>query len=365
MEVDGSLDPVWVKHHYLSGYLTVSIERIFPMHNGYILAGAICYFPCAGLFPYFVRIDNNGNILYSFIYPDSGPPSAFEYLMTKDSTNIWLFASGGLYPINGPSRAVFDTAFNHLYSESLPDGSMWMFTAKWYTDSTFLLGYNGRRPGAPYQDDELFIGLYDTLLNNYHLNYFGAPDTIDYPARMKSVDYRHPDSIFFAGFKNLDYGYPSPNAVSWIMSGQLDSQLQPRYLHFIGGDAYYETHYILAAKDGGCFICAGVWDPDRQVYDLLFLKLNNEGLLVGNRPPGVIIKKALLYPNPAGEYIYLETALHNAELVIYRVDGIQVLRHTVSGTREMINVVHLAPGPYIYTITTPGGYSENGKFIKQ
>jgi len=365
LEINEQLDTVWTQRYDFSDFCGVGFTSIFQLQNGYILAGSMCYYPCASIYPYFMRIDNKGNVLHSAMYPDNTPADEFEYLLNPDSSQIWCFSGGGLDPINGPSVAVFDTSFNHIFSVPLPESSMGHFTVNWHTDTSFLLGYIGQRPGATYEDDEMYVGLYDTLLNTYHLNYFGAQDTNDYTARRRNIDFRHPDSIYFAGWKNQDFGYPTPNAVSWIMTGQLDSELQPRYLHFIGGDAYYETHYIMATKDGGSFICAGVWDPDEVVYHLLFLKLNNEGLLVGNKPPGIIIKKALLYPNPACDYLYLQTGLRDAQLLIYRVDGIEVLRHAITGTKDLIDVMQLTPGPYIYTITTPDGYKENGKFIKQ
>jgi hypothetical protein len=364
MEVDTALNPIWVKHHDLSGYFTVGIRRCFPMENGYILSGFVCYWPCAGLYPYFVRIDDKGNILHSFKYQDDAL-GEFEYLLTKDSMQIWLFTSGNLNPINGPSRAVFDTSFNHLYSESLPGTSMHMFTVLWQSDSTFLLSFNGQRPGVPYQDDELFINSYDTLLNTLHSNYFGAPDTNDYPAWVRSIDFINPDSIFFAGWKNNEIGYPSPNYITWIMTGQVDAVLQPRYLHFIGGDADYEINYILAAKDGGSLICANRFDYENVVYDLLFLKLNSEGLLVGNKPPGILLKRALVWPNPVTDRLYVQTALRDAKLIIYHTDGSPVSLHHLSSFVEEIDVTHFVPGLYIYTIITPDGYSENGKIIKK
>lgn len=364
MEVDTAFNPVWVKHHYLSGYFTVGIRRCFPMEYGYILAGFVCYFPCAGLYPYFVRVDNTGNILNSYTYPDMAN-SEFEYMLTQDSSRIWLFASGGIDPINGPSRVVFDTAFNYLYSEPLPTNSVIRITALRHSDSTILISFTGQRPGVTYQDDELFIVLYDTLLNTLHSNYFGVPDTLDNPAVRLAIDYRHPDSVFFAGYKNKQIGYPSQGIVSWIMTGQLDDQLQPRYLHFIGGDAYYETNYIKATKDGGNLICAGKWDPQTEVYNLLFLKLNNEGLLVGNKPPGIVLKRAMLWPNPVADRLYVQTALRNAKLIIYHIDGNPVSLHSLTSFVEEIDVTHLVPGLYLYTIFTQNGYSENGKFVKK
>lgn len=364
MEVDADLNLVWRKVHDLNGYMLAVIHRVFCLNDGYILAGFVCYFPCVGKFPYMVRIDKEGNIMYSQVYFDSTSSPRFDYMITKDTSRIWLFTSGGLEPINGGSRMVFDMYFNHLYSESVPNVHMSMFTALWHSDSAFLLSYRGQRAGAPIEDNEVCIGLYDTLFNTTHLVSFGAPDTNDYPGSFRSSDFKHYDTIFFTGFKNVDLGYPSPYAVSWIMVGQLNQNLEPRYLHFIGGDAYYKTYYIVATNDGGCVVCAGKWSPEIEVYDLLFLKLNSQGLLTGTNAKDVILKKSLLWLNAATNYLHIQTALYNANLTIYNIDGTPVMKHTVMEINEQISVGHLRAGAYIYTISTPDGYSENGKFIK-
>jgi hypothetical protein len=63
--------------------------------------------------------------------------------------------------------------------------------------------------------------------------------------------------------------------------------------------------------------------------------------------------------------LHIQTAQHNANLTIYNIDGTPVMKHTVIEINEQINVGHLHAGAYTYTISTPDGYSENGKFIKQ
>lgn len=362
MRIDDELNKVWRKFYDFPDYYSLSISKTFEVPSGIILAGSMRFFPAAGDTPFLLRINKEGDILAQYHYNDSAPP--FDFLLSPDSTEIWCFCSYGLDPINGPSLTAFDTSFYYLYSKVIPGYSMFSFDPKWYSDTTFLLSYKGQRPGASGQDDEHYINLYDTSLNLLYSNYFGAPDTSDYPAWRQTVDFRHPDSIFFAGWKNHDLGYPSPNVVSWIMTGQLDSTLQPRYLHFIGGDAYYEANYIIATSDGGSLICAGRWDPDKEVFDLLFMKLNREGFIVGTQPPGIEIRQALVYPNPATDWLTVETALRNAILEVYNTKGNLVLTHQIQGLKERINISQLQAGAYIFNISTKDGYLETGKFIK-
>lgn len=362
METDDELNKVWAKFYELTEDYFVSINT-YEVPTGIIMAGGMMDTQTGVTYPFLMRINPEGNLLAQYNYDDA-TSSPIDFLLSPDSSELWCFSSYGMDPISGPSLTAFDTAFFYLYSKEIPDYSLFNIEPIWYTNNKFILAFNGQRPGAPYQDDEHSISLYDSSFNLLHANYFGAPDTSDYPAWIQSVDFNHPDSIFCAGWKNHDWGYPSPYAVSWIMTGQLDSTLQPRYLHFMGGDAYYETYYILATHDGGCMITARRWDPERSLYDFLFMKLNNEGVIVGTPPPGIEVRQVLVYPNPATDWLSVETALRNSRIEIYSTTGKLVLRHQIQGLKERINISHLQSDAYIYNIFTKDGYLETGKFIK-
>ncbi len=364
MKVNAQFEKLWVRFYIFPGYHNYEFDQAFITPYGFILAGNYYEFQHAAAYPLFIKLDHSGNVIDSYSYP-IGATERFEYLLAPDSSQIWCFSSDGIKQSRGGgSLIVFDTAFNHLYSKPL-SGDMIHLTTHWYSESTFLLGYDGQRPGAPYQDDEHYIQIYDTSLNILHSNYFGSPDTNETTAFRQSVDFNHPDSIYFASWKNYYFGYPPPTAVSWIVVGQVDSTLQPRFIHFIGGDTYYETAYIYACSDGGCFVGARKFHSELALYDLLFFKLNNEGLLVGDTPPGLEIRHALVYPNPATDWLTVETALRDSRIEIYNTIGNLVLTYQINGIKEHINVDHLLRGIYVYKVISENGYCETGKFIKQ
>ncbi|MCK9270572.1 MAG: T9SS type A sorting domain-containing protein [Bacteroidales bacterium] len=367
MKVDSTLQRIWIKYYVFGGSTHFRFRRVFEMNqNHYVLAGELSETPFQGSHPFFLRMDDQGNLMDSTkYYGDTFLGS--DILLSPDSSQFWFISPTGLDPLGWASIAVFDTSFTFISIELMPGGgNLHIPTAMWHQDNKFLVGFKGQRPGVPYQDDEIRIIQVDTGLNLLNQNYFGAPDTTDYPCHFEqTIDFCHPDSIYFAGFKNNKIGVPTPDRVSWIMVGQADSLLQPRFLHYIGGDAYYEAYYIIATRDGGCFVCAGKWSPEKYVYDLVFLKLNNEGLIVGDHPPGIAVKKALVYPNPVTDKIQVETALRNATLDIYNISGVLKSSHDLNGTSTTIDLGCFAPGTYIYTITNNDGQVENGKFIKQ
>ncbi len=363
MEIDNNLNPIWIKQHSFTGNISIGFKDLFIFENEYILPGSILEPPGGAFKPCFLKINKQGNINNYSLW-DEYYTGRNGYLLSPDSSKIWMFASG-IAQVNGAGWHVFDTSFNYLYGNQLPMNNWDIFHAKWAGPDNFILNYQARRPGATYQDDEVFLSKFDANQNHLYANYFGNVDTNDVvPKYLTQMDFIHPDSIYFGGLTNEYWGNPSPNAKSWIMVGQTDSLLQPRFIHYIGGDKYYRTYYIIATRDGGCFVCAAVWKPDDYIYDLLFLKFNNEGLIVGETPPGMIIKKALVYPNPAQNVLHVETALRNATLQIIDTQGRPVHNERLQGKNLTIDVSGFRPGTYVYTISNRDGEIEQGKFIK-
>jgi len=367
MRADDDLNLLWVKWYSYGSKTGFSIKRLFYFDDeDIVLVGELSGTPLIVTHPFFLRMDELGNIIDSTMYYGNHV-GRLDILLSPDSSYFWYISGSGLDPLGWSGRNVFDMDFNYVGGEIIAaGGDLHDPTAMWHQDNKFLVGFNGRRPGAPYQDDELKIIQVDTSLNITKSNHFGVPDTLDRGCYFgPTIDFRNPDSIYFAGFKNNNQWPPSPTTVSWIMVGQTDSLLQPRFLHYIGGDGYYQPNYIIATPDGGCFVSFGKWSPEKYVYDLVFLKLNNEGLIVGDHQPGLEIKKAIVYPNPATDNIQVETALRNATMHIFSLSGDFMGSHALDIGTTTIDIQGFAPGTYAYTITNNKGQIENGKFIKQ
>jgi hypothetical protein len=357
MMVDENLDIIWVLHKPLPGYNIGQFTSILPLGNSYVVAGTICYFPCSGNYFYMINIDLDGNIINEYI--NNVTSNGYEFILTQDTGYIWI--------LNGHQsiREVFDTAFNYISTDPLPSQEWLYLRTAWHSDTTFVMSFMCRRIGQPLWDEELCIGILDSAMNLLAFNQFGTLDTLDYPAMKRAMVLRHPDTIYIAGTKNMSIWPPPEGYGSWIMTGQLDAMLQPRYLHFIGGDAFYRTEYILATSDGGSFICALKYNHDSNIFDRLFLKLNSEGMLVGNNYPDIPLRKALVWPNPASDVLKVQTGLKQAEIAIFRIDGTLVFAKNLAKGSCEIAIKHLPPGVYTYRINTPDGYVESGKFIKQ
>ena len=365
IKLNNKLEVEWQKHHYLHGHWMIYISRLFPFDdNGFILTGDVCMFPCATTNPYLVRINQNGNIVRETIY-DFFSGSIYEFMLNSAKNRIWMFAVGLPPHSNGRSVTILDTTFNFISSQPLqPFGTPGFYT-KWLNDTNFIFSYQARKVGLPYQDQEFTVEIRDTLFNVLHFDQFGLPDSYDSPAGPKGLDFRHPDTIFYASNTDLAFGPPPQGYTNWFMVRQSDGQLQERFRHFYGGEAYYYAHAIIATSDGGCFVTAGKYNHNTANLELLFLKLNSEGMLVGTNDPDIQQRMSLLYPNPATDEVVLETYLDATIIKVHGINGKMIRQSGGIKGKNLINLSGLPAGVYVISLYSKGEYIENHKLIKK
>jgi hypothetical protein len=364
IKLNFDLEVEWQKQHYLYGNFMIRISRLFQLDdNGFILTGDVCNYPCATYYPYLARIDKHGNIVSENIY-NYFSGKRYEYMLNPAKNRIWMFAVGLPPHTNGRSVTVLDTTFAFISSHPLePFGTPGFYT-KWLNDTSFIYSYQARKVGLPYQDQEFTIDIRDTLFNVLQFDQFGLPDSYDIPATYKGLDFRHPDTIFYAANTGLAFGPPSPGYTNWFMVRQSDGQLLERYRHFYGGNAYYYANAIIATSDGGCFVTASKYNHGTDNLELLFLKLNSEGVLVGTNDPDIQQRMSLLYPNPASYEVVLETYLDATTIKMYDINGRMVRHYNGIKGKNLINLSGLSAGMYVISLYSKGEFIENHKLIK-
>lgn len=364
IKLNSELEVVWLKQHYLYGNTKMQVQRLFPLDdNGYILTGLVCFYPCHVTYPYLVRIDMYGNIVRETIY-NYFTGSRYEYMLNPERNRIWMFAVGLPPHTNGRSVTVLDTTFAFISSQPLQPFGTPPYYAKWLNDTSFIFAYQARKVDLPYQDQEFTIEIRDTLFNLLQFDQFGLPDLYDCPAWIKGLDFRHPDTIYYAANTGLAFGYPPLGYSNWFMVRQSDGQLQERYRHFYGGDAYYYASAIIATSDGGCFVTASKHNRDTDNFELFFLKLNSEGVLVGTNNPDIEQRMSLLYPNPAYDKVVLETYLDEAIIKVFDLNGSLVGQYNGVKGKNTINLGGFPVGVYVLSLYSKGKFIENHKLIK-
>jgi len=356
---------IWTKQHLIEGVLNYYPSKIIADTFGYYVFGAVDYTLYGPWYPFMSRFDNNGNLLRYYMYPDN----AFrehEFVFNVANNRIWMFSGPTLDPFMGASKLVFDTTFNYISGEELPIDYMEVTSFKWSSDSTFYVSYLGYRNELPnsFNDHEFSLSLYDTTMNRLSYGEFGNLDSDDYPGIAMPYDFIHVDTIFYTGTIGLNtypiiYGYKS-----WIMVGQTDKNLQERYRQYLGGDANYGAYYIVALKDGGCFVNAIKVNENLLVYDLVFFKLDQYGQLVYTSDPAMVQRRFLSYPNPVTDYITVEGPASGYEVQLFSQDGRLLDAVNAHTSKIQLKASNLKPGMYFLSFLIDGKKIETEKIIK-
>lgn len=368
--LDSDFNMLWAKHYFYEELnFLIWCFNIFQDGDTLIMPLGRSEFPGAAFYPMLIKTDLNGNILHEVLYyTNSLRTDSPSYMYDKRNGRMWMFARNFVGGFQSPSRTVFGRNFELLYTEGFGVyGGPWRMYTTWDADSNILMSYIANRIGAQHQDDEIWLAKYDTSMNRLYRNSFGTADTMENtPFLGAGVAFTHYDTIYFSGFKHVTFYPPSPSMRNWIVAGQTDAQLNPRFIHYIGGDQYYETRYMLATSDGGFVIQAGVFNHKTLHYDLLFLKLNNQGLITGNSSNKIVVNRAFISPNPAKEHLKVECMLKQAEASVLTLSGAEIFSYKLEQGTTNLPIQNLKPGMYLLKISTVGkGVIETHKFIKQ
>ena len=181
--LDNNFNMQWSKH-YPNANISFGggIIEVFRIGDTLLLAGARCEYPCNHSYPHLLKIDLSGNIIQEVLHlNDDFGHRIGAYMYCTQTGQIWLFFENFVTGIDGPARCVFGPNLDLLYCEGFPtDNRPWRIKNSWTPDSTILMAYIENRPGAEYQDDELWLTKFDTSLNALYTTCFGSADTMDH-----------------------------------------------------------------------------------------------------------------------------------------------------------------------------------------
>ena len=267
---------------------------------------------------------------------------------------------------------ILDSTLTKTEIMDVPDYIIGDYSVKWDTDTSFyLLGYN--LYPLPNKNLALLRFYHPIDTAGYQLNLLKVSDTTDHPCVRGGIDFIMKDTLFTGGTRNLNYDnnpYYSTEP-SWFMLFQTDSLLNIRWERFFGGDACYVMTNLIATRDGGCLVSGTRYDylndPVPQT-DIILLKLNSEGLLVGNAElPETHMHEAIVYPNPGTDALQIRLAVQHptALMELFDANGRLVLSQHLHQKENRITVDQLPSGTYIYKLSADKGLMESGKWVKQ
>ena len=311
---------------------------------------------------YLIETDSNFNIIKQKLLIDY--PKAYSHLKKIENNTYW-----GLNLLTNKYE-IFDSLFNLVEEQRVPKSITANFGVKWDSDTSFYL------MGDYLPDNDHNLGFlrqphyFDTT--GYLFNSWGRADTVDFPAFTNGIDFQNKDSIFIGGTHNMPYALdPGQQPVpTWFVILQTDSLLNIRWERFYGGNANHLMNKLIATRDGGCLVSGTRYDylndPVPQT-DIIVLKLNSEGLLVGNNElPETRMHEAIVYPNPGTDALQIRLAVQHptALLELFDANGRLVLSQQLHQKESHIVVDHLPTGTYIYRLSADTGLLESGKWVK-
>jgi hypothetical protein len=334
--------------------------------GGYLMGAGLIYDDIAPPYrPVIYKFSPDFDSLNAKYFLGAGEGGYLTTLREIDTNFIW-----GLNLLYRRSQ-LFDKELNLLETQKWGNSIGGNLSCVWDTDTSFYL--LGQRA---FSQNKYALGVWrqydpmDTTGSNYYTGRIS--DTVDFPALWKGIDMKHQDTLFFGGTRNLSMSNPYfANQPSWFIIVQTDSALNVRWERFYGGDAYYVMTNVLASRDGGCFVGGVRYDYQNnteQQRDVVLLKLNSEGLLVGvNNQQSIRMHEAIVFPNPGKDEMHLRIAAQHpfSVVTLYDLGGRQVLQQSINGQEAVIRTTGLAPGTYIYELSAPTGLYETGKWVKQ
>jgi hypothetical protein len=314
--------------------------------------------------PYICEFNGNFEIVVENYYFELGYGGMINQISDLPDGNYWAIRLGQV------QYDFYDSVFNLIDHYPLPVFMTGHIRAKWDTDTSFFLVGKGMYP--PPMHNISFVRqfhAFDTA--GFLFNEWQPSDTVDYPGVKSGIDYRHKDSVVFGGSRNVDiYNSPYSNKPSWFILIQTDSLLNIRWERFYGGDAHYILQKIIATRDGGYLMAGYLYDyfnTTEERTDIVVIKLNEEGLLVGQQDLQLKrMQEAIVYPNP-GDKLNVRVGKQHEKWIfsLYDLNGRLLLQRTSKRLDEGIDVSSISVGTYIYKITNTNGLYESGKWIKK
>jgi hypothetical protein len=365
--MDTNLNITWRKEYRMKNYDRIwRINYLYKNSYSLILFGNIVYDSLGGQVDgFFAEVTLDGDTVKTGYYL-SYNPNIHSGVYNPDSSGLWIFGEGFDYNGRG-ERAEFDTNFILNRIDWIPEVVDGYSHAQWYSGNKLLFG--GLFQIDPYgggpQDNDMGVSFMDTALNIPDLHYFGAVDTIDYPAINRIFHYLDTNRIYIAGTYHVIIDF-YPQGISWIMTGLLDHDLNTIYFYLYGGDAYYVTTNILATSDGGSIISAMRYDYITQwnERDIYFLKLDENGLITsGGTDQKQPLENVLLFPNPGKDLISI-MGVNQGTVEIYSVYGQEMISHSIEISGHYISVTNIQPGCYYFRLLNDKGAVYQGKWIK-
>lgn len=368
-KIDENFNSIWEKIYQLRPVDVFTSSEYWPHllqkeYGSYLFATRLGHADDPRLI-LFDLSEQGDSLAYRMYEGDSAGRLLMSLTYNNDSTAYLLFTDGAHYvPYMGAECITVDFELNQTDVYHYP---------RWFDDGlTAKLLPNGQLvTGALYQrelprESTMAVLKHDTSFNLLAECYVGDPDyEIRKDNGFKSLDYYYPNSIFVAGTFDYDVGIWIQHP-SWIVIGKMDSNLNLLNEKYIGGDSYYHFNTITATSDGGALITTNRYDYLTQGYehDVYIIKLDSLDFTVEiTEHKNKKLADAIVYPNPASNYIFVRIAISDANFALYDMAGNKFRSFSLTGLITQIRLDNVPSGTYTWSVYRQSINIETGKLI--
>ncbi|MCF8372321.1 MAG: T9SS type A sorting domain-containing protein [Bacteroidales bacterium] len=368
LELDTSLNVI-DEHLYHTGLSHIAIFNSITDSYGNVILFCNTMDPINLWKNFIFRLNQDGDSLFAKIYDTPGLHFASDILETQNSNGYYLFSIWPGLNYNEGKTSIVEVDYNFEVLKILgTTHNTRNASVEWFNDTSFIASGHRNFSTSPLSTDYIekigvsIIGLSDTVINEY---YWGQPDTIIQPTAYNNLGFHNSD-IYYSGV--LNFHLPYTTDVSWIVLIKLDSNLNPLWQKFIGGDKFYQVFSMYVIEDGSCLLTGFAIDflNGNDDLDLYLAKIGPNGEFLSSPETPQSLMEVKLYPNPGSDYFMLDVRLPEQKnrIELFDLNGKCCLQKDIQNGSNTINTSKLPSGVYVFKIISNTKEVLSGKWVK-
>jgi len=360
---------IWQKTYFLyEGNYTGTSSAILQLQDGKLLYACSPNEPEKKMFLFLLSAEGD-SLQYRLYNGNDSTGQILGLTYNYDSTAYWLHTHFAHYDPTGPESQCI-TLNQNLEQVEVNYYPRWLsapYSTKLLPQGKLFSGgsFDQPFPNEGRSDDLLAAYILDSTFNIEFENKFTHPDTNAQGATTRSVDYYFANELYLGGNHNNGSFYSQSD--SWIYITKLTPELDILYEKYIGGDAYYWLHDIVAANDGGVLLTSWKYDHliQEHEHDVVIIKLDADGLLTNiSNNSGLKITSAIVYPNPGTDKINVRTALKDVKFSLHDINSNTIITHDLRRLITSFNMSNISCGTYFWKVYDENEVYDSGKWIK-
>ena len=223
------------------------------------------------------------------------------------------------------------------------------------------------KDGAGKGKMDILMGVYDEKFNL--LNWTWGINTPDGNDDAVDLDIGPKGEVYMLGWMDLlpsmKAPYRNENYMNFYV-GYLDEDLNKYSEIYFKPEEFLYLKCISACHSGGCIVSSRRNDDiTGQTIDYCIYRITPEDFLNVEEAHSHGLSLAIAYPNPGGNEMHIRTAVENAAVEVYDMNGRLVAQQPVTETETVLDATDWAAGTYIWKVVSDKAEIETGKWVKE